>query len=700
MLGVLCGGYALPSAGTRSSRGLRALFSQSPSGDPVASPILPVVEGTVDIAGTAGRFRYDFDHNALSDAVRVGDALVALAASGNLLRFETPSMTLTAQAVIRGRGTAIAKDASGAILLGTEDGGIFSVDSRTLIPTPLARVDGAVGWIYRDPARLIAAVLPHPHDWWPAESIESWERRSKSGPRPWVFVQSGARTMRYAIPRAMVPNALAVSGTTLWLGVDRGEFGGELIWLDLASGRSGSVPVENVLGLLPTSDGRLLAFGGLVHIVASRGFVAEVARTGAKPVWGSGPPAALVGPGPAGAETSGPDAPVDDLREDTADGGFWLLADHVLYHATADFTRWSTGAALDARFLGGRKLSAGNTPSIRRLLPGRASGDVIAVSALDGAWRVPSAGIGHTAFAGQIGRSIVDIWPLPDNTLFLSGSDAWTTPVSAWHVADGRWTETPLCPDDLSRKGYAIGNADGGVLAYCEGNRIPGRVGIARVEASAPAVIVDTWESSDPQAPGWFVGGPDGQLFGVSASSLWIRNGRSWRDVGTAAVSSAVLDGPFGRSFVPLAVGADGRVLQWAPDVGRIAMLARQPGDRWRLEEIHRSQFLHVLDATRDGANAALIATPSALFRYHVDSDRVERLPMIPRDSIVSIARDQEGRLWAAGDRLHVSRDNARRWTIVDLPMMSRTRLKRVRPNPAGKGVVISLYDRGMLWVE
>jgi hypothetical protein len=107
-----------------------------------------------------------------------------------------------------------------------------------------------------------------------------------------------------------------------------------------------------------------------------------------------------------------------------------------------------------------------------------------------------------------------------------------------------------------------------------------------------------------------------------------------------------------------------------------------------------------VLDATPDDGTGALIATPGGVFRYHTESDRVVRLPAIPGDSIVSIARDRDGRLWAAGDRLQVSRDDAKTWSAVDLPMMSRTRLKRVRFNPSGRGVIISLYDRGMLTVE
>lgn len=700
MLSVLCGSYALQGARTPASPGVLASVSQSRSGEAVVTPLATVVNGRVEIAGEPGRFHYDFDHNALSDAVRVGDALIALTASGNLLRFDTSSMTMTTQAVVPGRGTAIAKDYRDTILLGTEDGGIFSVDSDTLVSAPIAHVDGAVGWLHRDAARLVAAVLARPLDWWPGEDIKSWERRSRSRPRPWILVRTGDRMTRYPIPHAAFPNAFAVSGTTLWLGVDRGEFGGELNWLDLANGRSGSAPVDNVLGLVPTSDGRLIAFGGLVHLTVSRGFVAEVDRTGAHPIRNSDSLGRGSGAGIASAETSAPAAPIDDVEEDTIDGGFWILSDHSVYHASADFTRWSAPVGLNARFIGGRRFSAGDTPSITRLVPGKRAGDVVALSALDGAWHLSASGIRHIAFGEQLARAVVDIWPLSNGTLFLSGSNARSQPVSAWHVTDGRWTETPLCPEDSSRKGYAITDTDGGVLAYCEGYVTPGPVGIARVDASAPAVMVDSWESAERPAPEWFLRGADGQVFGLAASTLWIRDARSWRDVGTAAVSGTVLNGPFGRPFVPLAAGQDGRFVQWAADLGTIVMLTRRPAERWRLEEIHQSRFSHVLDATPDDGAGAFIATPAGVFRYRIGSDRVVRLPAIPEDSIVSVARDSDGRLWAAGDRLHVSRDDAKTWSTVDLPMISRTRLKRVRRNPSARGVIISLYDRGMLTIE
>ena len=63
-------------------------------------------------------------------------------------------------------------------------------------------------------------------------------------------------------------------------------------------------------------------------------------------------------------------------------------------------------------------------------------------------------------------------------------------------------------------------------------------------------------------------------------------------------------------------------------------------------------------------------------------------------------ARDGNGRLWAAGARLSVSPDGAgRTWKLVDLPMVSPTRTKRMRVDADGT-LWVSLYDRGVVTLD
>jgi hypothetical protein len=111
----------------------------------------PTIQGSVDIRdGRHVRFRYYFNHNALKDCVRVGNSLIALTESGNLIRFDAETLRLQGQAIIPGRGTAIAP-ASNRVLIGTEDGRIYGVDPASLLKAAPTGVFDAIadsdGWV-------------------------------------------------------------------------------------------------------------------------------------------------------------------------------------------------------------------------------------------------------------------------------------------------------------------------------------------------------------------------------------------------------------------------------------------------------------------------------------------------------------------------------------------------------------------------
>jgi hypothetical protein len=68
---------------------------------------------------------------------------------------------------------------------------------------------------------------------------------------------------------------------------------------------------------------------------------------------------------------------------------------------------------------------------------------------------------------------------------------------------------------------------------------------------------------------------------------------------------------------------------------------------------------------------------------------------------VLTVARDDTGRLWAAGDRLYVSADDGTTWKRVDLPMVSPTSVKRLRRDPSSPGgMYLSLDDRGLVAIE
>ena len=122
---------------------------------------------TAPIDGRAGPFRYSyhFDHNALRDCLRIGDVLVALTDSGNLLRFDAGTLKMTGQEVVRGRGTAIAVGANGSVLVGTLAGRVWKVDPATLAAEPLFETPGKVVWLSSRSGMIVAAVYGDVEPW-------------------------------------------------------------------------------------------------------------------------------------------------------------------------------------------------------------------------------------------------------------------------------------------------------------------------------------------------------------------------------------------------------------------------------------------------------------------------------------------------------------------------------------------------------
>ena len=48
----------------------------------------------------------------------------------------------------------------------------------------------------------------------------------------------------------------------------------------------------------------------------------------------------------------------------------------------------------------------------------------------------------------------------------------------------------------------------------------------------------------------------------------------------------------------------------------------------------------------------------------------------------------------------NVSTDEGKHWNNVELPMLSDTYSKRVRPNPKAPGLIVALHDRGVVFLD
>jgi hypothetical protein len=663
----------------------------------------PAVRGTVDIEGRARRYAYHFDHNALTDAVAAGDGLVALTASGNLLRFDPGTMRMTARVVVPERATALAIDGSGGVLTGMDDGRIAQVDPVTLDRRVLERGEGTVRWLAQAGDRLVAVLSPRPIDSWPGEPFAAYERRVGSR-RQWsVLVRRGTRISRYALPRDVVPNAFALDGTTLWMGLDRGQAGGSLHSMNLENGRTSRLRNDvAVRGLLRTKDGRLLAYGGIDHFSVRSGFVARIE---------SGRFQSLRefqgGRGAAAVDTSRPDAPIDRIVEDGTTLGFWVLSAHRLYRTDAGFSTWSRRAELGGRWRTGSANAVANTPTINTLVPVPPGNDLVTVSRRDGLQRVSAEGVVRHAMPDQLEPPIVDIWPTSIGTLFLPhGKGRYL-----WRVSNEGWTTVSICPAQLSGLNVSLSvpvqDAGAGIVSFCEPGISPGQAALVQVDTRGDLTVERIWSHYLSYSPDEFLIDSAGGLLGRSGLGhpeiqMWTTD--TWRRIGTAAkIPTSNMPARHGRAYVPLTTSPDGGAYIWDVRHGAILRLRRsidqRGGDRATLDLVTLLELTNVLDAVADGDDI-LTATPRGIFRYTPHTARVERVPSPPGDLILTVTRDAAGRLWAAGDRAWTSPDGTgRSWQPVDLPMVSPTMMKRIRATAEG-GLWLSVDDRGLVELE
>src|ERR1700687_2250048 len=254
----------------------------------------PTIQGSVDIRdGRQARFRYYFNHNALKDCVRIGKSLIALTESGNLIRFDAETLAMEGQAIIPGRGTAIAPD-SDRVLIGTENGKIYDVDSASLSLKVVATVQGRVVWLSGDGLgstqnrRIVAVVDNYPEVLpWPGEPFKDYDARSarleRTEKRPYfvaVYANEKVKTVPFPLGKNFaIPNSYLLDDSDrLWIGTDKGEWGGECSYMDLRTGKVHAVAgdVSGVLGFLRSTDGRRFAYGGTSHLGMHGGYIAEI----------------------------------------------------------------------------------------------------------------------------------------------------------------------------------------------------------------------------------------------------------------------------------------------------------------------------------------------------------------------------------------------------------------------------------------
>jgi hypothetical protein len=677
------------------------------------SPLIPApapAVGSFAIKDESFAFQYYFDHNALRQAVTVGSAIVALTASGNLIRFDLDTLAMTGEHVVVGRATALAVNSAGQLLVGTEDGHVDAVNPGSWAHSTIGSAEGSIVWLAPSGgrgARTVAVVrAPRRSEWWPDHSDKQnkwWEEEERQAAHDAavVFGPGDPRViLLHGKERDVARAAYAVDPAgRLWMGTDYGEFGGSLRRIDLETGAQKVFKfADNVRGFATAADGALYAFGGTSHFGFEHGYVARLGND--EPVvlreFSNEKPVPLQ-----------PSGPVDHLIVAVGGSGFWAVSNHIVFRVDPAMATWSQSASLGGRWFGGAAYSIGNTSTASAVMVDpRAPGDLIAAMGRDGLVRTGSGGERRWKFGGQLELDAIDIWTTSIGTLLLPdirqspsaarlGPTGWDSGVfdTMFDSTGDSWYECAIAGDDGK-----------GVTLFCTSNITPGERSIIRVGPDGPKVL-ERWEGHWSSLWGCLLTTKGIVVIDYRETLEGRKDGKS---IEVGMYRSGVDDMRFGRlaerRLLPLD-RIDGVDYFLDANEGDLLTLSETASGALQLEPPHdrgRSPLRELYDAVPDGDHWILAAARTELLRYDLATGekRALRLPD-SAERFTTIARDRQRRLWTAGDHVYVSSDDGTHWTMADLPMTSRTTEKRIRANPdVGRGVWLSLGDRGFVVVK
>jgi hypothetical protein len=404
-----------------------------------------------------------------------------------------------------------------------------------------------------------------------------------------------------------------------------------------------------------------------------------------------------------------PQGPIDLMMEDSDKGGFWVVSAHILYRADSRFSEWRKIVDLGGRWYGGRRYSMGNTPTVNRLIADKSKPDsLLAVMGRDGLERVSNARVEHLPFVGELESSVIEIWKSSIGTVLLADDNGHT----AWRVGDDGWREMRFFPDrrpsDEGADWYEaepFGDDGDGIVAFSSDNISPGERDIVKLHTLGTTETTESWKDSSSRWDSSFLRTSDGHLLRISGSKLAIRQASGWGEAGMSKMPDSderkrVL---IGRRYVSLAA-ADQSEIFLDVELGELEKLTRNSDEPYSFAPLsykHQAAPTRVFDAVADSDGWVLLATAHGLLRLRLEDGQRKPVPSPSlSEEIKSICRDEQGRLWAAGRRLYVSSDEGKRWNNVELPMVSDTYTKRVRPNPMAPGLIVALHDRGVVFLD
>lgn len=670
--------------------------------------------GEVRLAsGRVVAYTIHFDRNSLRDSLRLGDGLIALTSSGTLLRFASPTVGLVRERIGTEEVTCLGRGEGEMVLAGLADGRVCRVDPATLDLTEIVKLPAAprwVGWIAavgNRPAGLVVATRQL------KPTGAGGERRMQ----PRSVVNDLATGKAFTLEEVATTFLLDRAGR-LWLGADRGEWGGRVARVDLVRGTLAEVPPaparepggeaswEGVYGFVELRDGQVWAFGGTSHMGFNSGVITRVDGVEPRPLFAFEPPRGRAQqPDPAG-----PRLPITQVVEE--EGGLLVFSYSDVFRVDRALSTWKRAATLDIGYRWGRPDAVGAYPSVCAVHPPRRPGEpYLLATVADGYVLLEGGKATPHGLPGQLGAAgVYGMENTAEGTFFFESNEglpAWRLGAKGWETAS---LAPPVEPDpadaaaalEAGQRSWfstrVLAGADGAIFTVSGTTVSPGTRTTARRVGGRPERMGRETSSLYPSASFLTAGGT---LWNAYQGELKrFQHGR-WE---------AVAQLPEGEGLSrPKSLNADGP--PWL-------LLDYYAGNLWRLEhgaggedprlarvEIEEGgKALRIRDAIPWPDGALLLASDAGLRAYAPATAKLSRAELPePARPAATLARDGRGRLWLGGkDGLWLVEPGGKTpEAFAGVPWLDRTEVRALSPDPHHvDGVIAALGPRGVAFVR
>jgi hypothetical protein len=673
-------------------------------------------------SGLTARFEYHFDRNAIRESRRIGNSLVALTRSGNLVRFDLTTRKPNLEMFSTSPATCIGLGEGDALLVGFEDGRICRSDPTTLLLTEVAKLEGKPQWIGfvagagEKPGGIIAVL----------ERMKPAEDAANRPPVRFSVVHDTGSGKDIAIDRYATA-ILLDSKRRVWLGGDMGEWGGWCSCVDLATGEArkidGTEPGpqglpwwSGIYGFVQLHDGQVWAHGGTMHMGVSSAFICRV--DGAKTV------ELMRGDNKAARRAAmeekpppKPDRPWLPITHilDERDGSLLVFSYNDLFRAEPGMKRWTKVREIRIRYRGGRPDAMGTYPAMIAVHPlDTKATRLICATAFEGYVLIEPGKTSMLKLPGQLeAEDVTRIVNTAEGTIFSTASDA----DSPWRFRDGAWSIaklTPPFPPELKGPGegrpaeqkwdrshllVGPGGAITTVNADTRGTRMTARWRGIRVE-----VLGRVDSGLDPSA--CFMT-PDGSLWNAEDGLLYRFSGRGeWGDPDPRPEHSPGSPRDVGRNLRSVNEAGPPWIIL---DRDKSRLLSLVDGPKVEAPKLRAIDLVEdglpykVRDAIPWKPGELLLATDGGLRRYEVATGKIQPPPVPePERRVDLLCRDGLGRVWMAGEGVWiVDPDGKRLHDGEAIPMIGGGKVVAIAADPKRRdGVILSLGSRGVVFVQ